>query len=101
MFKRSLLTAAILGALVAAAGAHSEGEVERARALRTPQLELPLEASPAACWAGAAETQSEAVLESLLEQTSPQLEESETPKAYAWSWRSVRPRRCIMCTYYL
>ena len=93
MFKRSLLTAAILGAFVAAAGAHSEGEAEKAKDLQTPQLEFVFEAAPAACGVDGSEAQSEAWFDSLLEQqTSSQLEESQV----AWG-RFRGPRLCIMC----
>jgi hypothetical protein len=100
MFKRSLLTIAILGAFAAAAGAHSEGEVEKAKGLQTPQLEFVFEAAPAACGVDGSEAQSEAWFDSLLEQqNATRLEEGEAESLYARRWGGGSSW-CLVCTYY-
>jgi len=98
MLKKSALTAAILAAFVAIAGAHSGETTEDVNHFQKPFPELMLEAPPATCGANAIEARSEAAFERLLEQqTSSQLEESEATSTYAWSWGS-RSRQCIMCS---
>ncbi len=93
MLKKNLITAAILGAMVAAAGAESEEKVEKAKRFQEPQPEFVLDAPRAACGANATETQNKAVLGSFLEQrTSSQLEE-----LGAYSVTNFRVRRCYAC----
>lgn len=92
MLKKSLLTAVILGAIVAAAGAQSE-EVEKAKRFQKPKPEFVLDSPRAACGANATETQSKAALGSFLEQqNSSQLEE-----LGAYSSKNFRVRRCYAC----
>ena len=96
MLKRSLLAVAILGVFVAAAGAHSEGEVEKAKDLQTPDVEFVFEAPPATCEAAASEVPSEAWFEDLLNQQGvSRLDDGEVE--VAWGRRS----RCFVCTPYL
>ena len=93
MLKKSLLTVAILGVFAAAAGAHSEGEVEKTKDVQTPGVEFTFEAPPATCGADVSDAQSKAWFESLVEQqTSSSLEEAEVEVAYRRGGR-----RCILC----
>jgi hypothetical protein len=100
MLKRSLLAVAILGAFVATAGANTEGEADKAQRSEKPQLELVLDAPPAACGADPVEVRSEAWFESLLEQqNATRLEEGEAGSLYARRWGGGSSW-CLVCTYY-
>ena len=94
MLKKSLLTAVILGAMVAAAGAQCEEKIENAKRFQNPQPELVLNA----CETNATPAQASAALASLVEQqNSAQLEELGSSPSFS----TARYRRyCFYVSYF-
>ena len=98
MLKKSLITAVILGAIVASAGANSEEKVEKAKRFRAPQPELVLDAPRTTCEADANEAQDASSSTNILgQQNSSQLEELGATYAYSYSY--TPRRRCYVCSY--
>ena len=102
MLKKSLLTAVILGAIVAAAGAQSE-ETKR---FQKPQPALVLETPQAECTVNATKAQDMMSDTNILEQqNSAQLEElgatTSVWDSFSSSARYYRPRICWFMKYYI